>query len=276
MSQSQQPAQPCTLRVMTFNVRGARFEDAANAWPNRAALNVATIREQRPDLIGFQEVQPGNLLAYLDQLGDYALLPGPAVSDPNPNGHEYNTIAWRRQRFEPLETGAFYLSRTPDRWSGDWDTSNVRAANWVKLRCADTGHAVLHLNTHLDHRSELARHEGSKLILRKLDEINRDGLPAIITGDFNCPATRCAAYEHFMQAGFADAYIAAGQPDGIDVNTYHGFGGWNIPEIGGRIDWILAKAGDHSIAVEGCTIIRDAAPPLYPSDHYPVLAILRI
>src|ERR671914_442322 len=44
----------CDLRVMTFNIRGAVHRDGENAWPHRAALNVATIARHAPDLIGFQ------------------------------------------------------------------------------------------------------------------------------------------------------------------------------------------------------------------------------
>ena len=49
------------LRVMSFNIRGSRFSDGDNIWPNRAPLNVETIRAHAPDLIGFQELDLGNL-----------------------------------------------------------------------------------------------------------------------------------------------------------------------------------------------------------------------
>jgi hypothetical protein len=36
-----------TLRVMSFNVRGASHRDGINAWPDRAEINVRTIRRTR-------------------------------------------------------------------------------------------------------------------------------------------------------------------------------------------------------------------------------------
>ncbi len=60
------------IRVMTFNVQGATYPvEGVNNWPQRAALNVATIKRAAPDLIGFQEVQRGNLATYQEELREY-------------------------------------------------------------------------------------------------------------------------------------------------------------------------------------------------------------
>ncbi len=57
------------IRVMSFNIRGS-FDtwDNVNAWDKRAALNVETIKCHAPDVIGFQELQSGNLKTYRQQL----------------------------------------------------------------------------------------------------------------------------------------------------------------------------------------------------------------
>jgi len=39
-----------------------------------------------------------------------------------------------------------------------------------------------------------------------------------------------------------------------------------------RIDWILVRAGGPGLRVSTCRNLRDAAPPRFPSDHYPVVA----
>ncbi|HLY31927.1 MAG TPA: hypothetical protein VKQ36_12930 [Ktedonobacterales bacterium] len=51
------------LRVMTFNIANAinTEDDGVNAWALRADLNIATIKRYAPDLIGFQQVDQGNL-----------------------------------------------------------------------------------------------------------------------------------------------------------------------------------------------------------------------
>jgi endonuclease/exonuclease/phosphatase family metal-dependent hydrolase len=272
-----------TLRVMTFNVRGATHtQDGINIWKNRAELNVGTAKRYAPDLIGFQECQPGNLEAYLEQLRAYDCIAGIPTSNLLPEKHEYNAIFWRRDRFELLDSWGFWLSNTPAVWSGDWDTACVRGANWVKLRLKETGLEFLHLNTHLDHISGLARQEGSKLILRKLAELNAEELPLIITGDFNENAWNpiddvdTATHHFFLENGFIDTYLAAGNTDSVVINTFHRFEGETYSAVQNdmslRIDWILVRDDTLSLRTKSCLIVRDQEPPLYPSDHYPVLA----
>ena len=66
-----------SIRVMTFNVRGAPEDDGINIWKNRAKVNLDVISKAEPDVIGFQEVQDANLSAYLEKLEGYEFEPGP-------------------------------------------------------------------------------------------------------------------------------------------------------------------------------------------------------
>jgi endonuclease/exonuclease/phosphatase family metal-dependent hydrolase len=162
----------CLLRVMTFNVRGSFHEgDGVNAWNNRAALNVETIKCHAPDVIGFQELQNGNLDAYEEKLPQYSCVLGPRAGNKAP--YEFNAIFFDPTRLEVLDSGGFWLSTTPDRYSSSWQARSVRSVNWADLRCLNTGLSFFHLNTHLDHVSRLARVEGSRLILRKIAEIRK-------------------------------------------------------------------------------------------------------
>ena len=45
-------------------------------------------------------------------------------------------------------------------------------------------------------------------------------------------------------------------------------------EVFWRVDWILTRDGTRHLHTSSSTIVRDAAPPLYPSDHYPVVSEL--
>lgn len=262
--------------LMTFNVRGAIHDDSENVWSKRADLNVRTIQKYNPDLIGFQELQMGNMVTYYQNLVRYAHILGPESSEMA--RFNYNAIFWNPERFEVLDFGGFYLSRTPDRWSGDWDTDCIRAATWAQLRSTQTGHRLLYLNTHLDHISEAARLEGSRLIVQRLGDLS-EGLPAIVTGDFNArawlPGEKRESDVHrvYTQAGFRDAYLEAGHTEEGDTNTFHGFQGAGFDAEQLRIDWILMRGG---LQAASCQIVRDAQPPLYPSDHYPVLAELAL
>ena len=265
---------------MSFNVRGS-FRDARkkNAWRNRATLNVATIERYAPDLIGLQEAQRGNLSAYRKRLPRYAHIRGPRYGNAIPR--DFNTILFDPERLEPLDSGGFWLSETPDEYSKSWETRVARSATWALFRVPGTDLTLLHLNTHLDHVSALARREGSKLIARKAGEI--PGLtgedPAVIlTGDFNArPGS--ATYKNLTQAGFVDTYLTAGNEDGAAANTFHAFEGARFSDAHPgrgprRIDWILLKDPRGRLRTGSHNIIHDAdeGSGLYPSDHYPIIA----
>jgi endonuclease/exonuclease/phosphatase family metal-dependent hydrolase len=273
------------LRVMSFNIRGfSRRRDGINRWENRAALNVATIKRYAPDLIGLQELRPESLGTYREKLSGYAHILGPRAGNRKP--HEFNAIFFDPTRLTVLDSDGFWLSETPDRYSSAWRTRVVRSANWVIFRDPSAGLSFLHLNTHLDHVSGLARAKGSKLILRKIMELQEDGLPVVVTGDFNC-LPQSLPYRSFVENGFEDTFLAAGNEDGEDARTYHAFKGlrYFLLCCGDRvrhgrkpcrIDWILLKNGQQCLRTETHEILRDcdAKPTIYPSDHYPILATL--
>jgi endonuclease/exonuclease/phosphatase family metal-dependent hydrolase len=270
------------IRVMSFNIRGSSHDRGrANAWVRRASANVETIERCAPTLIGFQEFQRGNLKTYRQRLPGYAHVLGPKYANRPP--YSFNAIFFDPARLELLDSGGFWLSRTPERYSASWETRVVRSANWALFALSEAGMTLVHLNTHLDHVSPLARREGSRLILQKLAEIREyvgTGIPLIVTGDFNC-RPRSPTYLNFIEGGFVDVYLAAGNEEGEDANTFHAFKGSRYrdahPDRGPRrIDWILLKDPDRRMDVKSCSIVRDndESSGVYPSDHYPVLAEL--
>ena len=268
-----------TIRVMTFNINGSLSEEAdPNAWQERAALNVKTIKRHAPDLIGLQEVENGNLELYQQHFAEYRHVVGNKYAvEPYA---AYTSIFWKSSRFELLEAGEFWLSRTPDELSNDWGVPYPMGATWVKLRDVTTGFPLLHLNTHLEDgdEGELSRVEGSKLIVERITQLQAGHIPALVTGDFNCNPDS-STHSIFMENGFTDTYLAAGNQDGKD-STFHGYEGdrYSAHQYSEgrntfwRIDWILSRDGMQRIQTRSCTIVHDAEPPLYPSDHYPVVS----
>lgn len=261
---------------MTFNVRGSFWsEDGINIWENRAALNVATIRSHNPNLIGFQEVQSGNQEVYISELTDYEQELGPLNGNTEP--YDYNPIYWQNSEFEYIKSGGYWLSRTPDEHSADWGTAWIRAATWVKLRHLASKLELLFINTHLDHISEEARVEGSKLILKKI-HLQDQNIPIVLMGDFNCNP-ESSAYLLFKEYGFIDLY-RVGSVEGDYQHTFHAFRGdqYNKSEHHGinRVDWILLFDPNKVLACKSCFIVYNNEEPLYPSNHYPVVVDLFI
>jgi endonuclease/exonuclease/phosphatase family metal-dependent hydrolase len=279
-----------SIRIMTFNIAGAinTEDDGENSWAKRAQLNVQTIKRYTPDLIGFQQLDDGNLQTYQQHLLGYEYVLGPETDEPDL--HDYNAIYWKPTSLELLESGGFYLSRTPQSWSRDWDSVCVRAATWARLRTLDERKEVLHINTHLDHIGEKARVEGTKLILQHLSERRGNELAVILTGDFNCnpwaPGYRIyvettftdMCYHLVRTSGFVDTFLAVGGEDSEASYTFHGFEGeryWAARHhMAGRIDWILTLNGKCALQTTSTMIVRDHESPVYPSDHYPVVSDL--
>lgn len=283
-----------TFKVMSFNVRG-NFQEKQpeRSWDHRADLNVRTIQKYDPDIIGFQEVTADNAALYARRLVGYARDVGRTQGGrARPRWVTFNPIAWKTDRFQKVDSGGFFLSETPDVWSRGWDAAFVRAATWVRLRSRESGAYLLYVNVHLDHVSETARLNSSEVITRRLTA-NGENAPMIITGDFNSrawapadepnisypPAVKRDAlppggtvHSVYTGAGFRDAYREAGHDDQLDMNTFHAFQGTDFPPCALRIDWILLRDGLQSLKTLSYQVIRDAEPPVYPSDHYPVMA----
>lgn len=233
------------------------------------------IQRYAPDLIGFQEFQRGNRRSYDGHLTGYERLLGPEYENHSPRAH--NAIYWNPERLEFLDSGGFWLSETPEEFSGAWETHQVRSANWARFRMVQDDTEFLFLNTHLDHKSVEARRRGARLIVGRIDELAGSQTATIITGDFNTDPGS-PVHRTFTDAGFDDAHLVAGN---MPARTFHKFMGDGFvprrPEREGRLDWILYRGFTLEPRQDGTAsrIVYDAEPPVYPSDHYPVVADLR-
>lgn len=261
-----------TLRVMSFNIRYGTAADGADAWDKRREFLIEVIREFRPDLLGTQEVLAEQADYLREKLTDYTLV-GVGRDDGQRKG-EFSAALYRQDRFEPVASGTFWLSETPNvPGSKSWDSSLPRVATWVKLRDREAGgREIMFLNTHWDHRGRQARVEAGKIIRRWLDEHAR-GCEAVVTGDLN--VTEHHEGVRAMLADSAtprlfDAYRQKHPTAGADEGTFHGFRGG---AKGRRIDFVLGTA---ELPVREADILRASRAGRYPSDHYPVTAVLGV
>ncbi len=136
-------------------------------------------------------------------------------------------------------------------------------------------------NTHLDHKSQPARQYGSILLSRRIAE-RRHADPVILTGDFNAAEDNPAVLylkglselagpdgtQSKSPVPLVDSFRVA-HPNEQVVGTFHGFEGG---AGGGKIDYIFIQPGAE---VKAAQILRDNKDGRYPSDHFPVLAVVR-
>jgi len=216
-----QRQKPVTARVMTFNIRTETNVDGCNNWELRYQPVGTFVNKSKADIIGMQEVQHKQLTDLCGILTDYSYV-GVARDDGRQRG-EYNPIFYRKERFNLLRNGTFWLSPTPTEPSYGWGAACRRIATWAILQDKATMKSVIVLNTHLDHISEEARANSAALIKERLSRMNNE-LPVIITGDMNSD-DNSTAYSKFATAMFAmqDAAKAAKRKKGPDY-TFHAFG----------------------------------------------------
>ena len=261
-----------TLRVMTFNIRYGTAGNGQNAWDARKDHLVEVIRDFNPDLLGTQEVLAAQADYLIEKLPEYTLV-GVGRDDGKRRG-EFSAALYKTSRFEADDSGTFWLSETPHvPGSKSWDSSMPRIVTWVKLRDngAD-GSKILWLNTHWDHRGRIARVEAGKMIRRWIDEHAGDDL-VILTGDLNVTETHEGIRAILANDGvprLIDTYRQVHPTPQPDEATSHGFRGRTR---GRRIDFVLGTA---ELRVTDADIVRASRDGLYPSDHYPVTAVISV
>lgn len=263
------------VRVMSFNIRFGTANDGENRWPLRQDFVVETIRAFDPDLLGTQETLADQRDFLAEKLSDYDFA-GVGRDDGQLAG-EMMAIYWKRDRFEKLAVGHFWLSETPEEiGSRSWDTSLPRMVTWVKLRDLRQPDAppIAWFNTHFDHRGQEARLESARLIRRKALELAADH-HLIVTGDFNAgedspPYAALFAAAEPGQPALVDTYRQQQPERGPDEGTFSGFDAETTR--GARIDWVAACDRWQVIAAAIDRTQRDGRTP---SDHFPVTAVLR-
>jgi endonuclease/exonuclease/phosphatase family metal-dependent hydrolase len=260
------------LKVMTLNVRYDNPHDSANAWPKRASIVCNLLKNEKPDLLGMQEVLIHQYEILDSVLTDYGSV-GVGRNDGAKSG-EMNPIFYRKERFDLVRTITFWLSETP--WipgSMAWGSSLPRIVTWIELVDKKTKDHIFYFNTHFAHDSDSARIMSSKLLLAKVDSIS-SGFPFVITGDFNMlPDSKGYA----ILTGPAesvpllkDSYInSEKRPEG-PIYTFNGF---SNKQGSGRIDYIFVK--DELKVLEHRTMIKKEHG-IYISDHWPVEALVLI
>lgn len=250
------------IKVMSFNIRCIAFEpELNNMWVNRKDRVLQLIKDYDPDIIGFQELKEGQyvfLKENLEGYGYYGEHRGPFILTS-----EAAAIFWKKDRFEALEKETFWLSETPNQMSKGWDADLERICTRVTFKDKLSKQTFSHFNTHLDHKGTVARTEGLKLILNRIEE---SALPTILTGDFNF-SEGTDRYQLILDQNLVDTKYQSPQENSDSGGTYNGFG---TPNSDKPIDFIFTT---KDFEAHSHKIIRDSDEEgNYPSDHFPIIS----
>jgi endonuclease/exonuclease/phosphatase family metal-dependent hydrolase len=266
---------PTDVRVMSFNIRYGTAKDGENHWDRRQEFLVETIHAFAPDLLGTQETLGFQRDYLAEKLPGYDHL-GVGRNDGRADG-EMMALYFRRERFEKLDGGHFWLSETPEQiGSKSWDSSLPRMVTWVKLRDRRQPDAtpIVFFNTHFDHMGKQARLESARLLRRRVGELGADST-VIVTGDFNAgegsdPYRALFGSQDDVPSPVVDTYRSVHPERGPQEGSFSGFKA--SATQGERIDWIAVT---RNWQIVSATIDRTARDGRTPSDHFPVTAVLR-
>ena len=248
------------MKIITCNIRCFGGDDGDDHWVHRKDYCAQVIREQHPDLIGFQEMWRQQFDDLLPLFPEYACY---ALADEALSLHPMNTIFYRRDAFQLVSQGGYWLSPTPHvPGSLGWDSACVRLAAWVRLIDKASGSEFRLVNTHLDHVGQLARENQARIVNEDAAAYPAD-YPHLLSGDMNCAAGN-PAIDTFLKEGWQDTYAQVHGTDDPGA-TFHSFQGPDFNGDLGKIDWIFSRG---AVRATGAEIIRDHNQGRYPSDHY--------
>ncbi len=181
---------------------------------------------------------------------------------------EYSAILFRRDRFRVAEAGTFWFSDTPAvPGSKSWGNNITRICTWARF-VDDDGRGFFHFNVHLDHQSQPSREHSTVLLRSRIDARSIPADPVIITGDFNAGEDNPALAT--LRGPFVDTF-RIDRPDEQNAGTFTGFKFGNT--TGDKIDYVLVEPGTEVMSAE---IVRFSRNERYPSDHFPVVARVRL
>ncbi|MCI8360720.1 MAG: hypothetical protein HFE86_05205 [Clostridiales bacterium] len=301
-----------TLTFMSFNLRYDTTSHPLMGVDIRGTHLLSLVQKYAPDSVGFQEATD-NWMIYLRsamaKIGYSYVGVGRDTGTDDPsrtsNGNEFNPVFYKTATYSLEDSGTFWLSNTPDRRSGtEWGASNPRICTWAALKNKKTGDTYIHFNTHLEHLSMTAQHNGARILLNRISEITaaQGGAPCVATGDYNSvrfdptnPDYVPTTY-NLMTAHMEDARAAAQNilVDGATFNGYQKPEEWEDgrPSTGDKppvdtssspIDYLFLAKGRYQ--VETYSVIDDTFTFDYNgetyhnhpvSDHYGVYCTVRL
>lgn len=284
------------VKVVTSNVKCPAPWDTTpqHHWTARSPRLFAQWRAMQPDILSLQEP----VKAYLDEIA--ATFPelarvGVAREDGREEG-EFGPVLWRRDRFDCVRHGTFWLSETSETAGSKYPGANhPRICTFAYLHERVTGRLLAVYNTHTSYVSDDICRAQLGIIVRHMAAHAPEGAVRILTGDLNFEAGR-RALAPLASAGLVNADDVCAVPlDGLwNSATLYRFyprsfpaegvrrrlavvGGdlasvrAALPDLGSRIDHIFLSPG---VTVTACGVDDTNDGGWYPSDHMPKFAVL--
>ena len=256
-----------SLTIASFNIRYANQSDTGNLWVDRAPVVANLIRFHEFDVFGTQEGLKNQLDDISSALPEYERYG--KGRDDGKEGGEHSEIYYLKDKYTLLEKGDFWLSETPGKPGKGWDaTCCNRICSWVYLQDVNTKKMFYVFNVHFDHQGKTARVESGKLMLQKIKEI-AGNKPVVLTGDFNGDRESEWYKTIANSVTLEDVFGKVKYPYQNNSSS----NGFRVPRGMRVIDHIF-MSGHFKAKKWG--ILTDTYFGKFPSDHFPVVAVLTL
>ena len=282
-----------SFTVMSYNIEVYATGLTGGGWEGRnPAKAIATVVEQSPDIVGFQEVnsQWNDYLNNLAENNGYTRLKGSATDDY----FEKNEIFFKTDKFNLISEGTKTFKKAatelnvPNSESADQSLDkHGRIFHYAILEQKTTGKKILVVNTHLHYGGTGEGHEEDdkvrrleiRALLAWLETQAAEYPNQIVMGDMNShykgTGQGSVNMGLFTSAGYLRTSDTAEVTDDVGGTLATGSDRATRPQY--IFDYILTK-GSH-LKTAYYTVVNnriDNNNTSYPSDHIPVLAQLYI
>ena len=254
-------------RLMSYNIRYDNPADGMNAWPQRKTAVAELLRQHAPDIFGIQEALPHQIGELSAALPDFGWL---GLGRDADGGGEGTPVFYRKDRFTLLRSATFWLSETPDKPSRGWDAALNRICSFGQFEDKSSRRRLWVINCHFDHAGPTARIESARLVLSRIETINRDGEPLVLMGDFNTEPDSPPII--LLKQHLSDSRDSSCSRPSGPAGTFSGFA--VAGAVTRRIDYLFT-ASRGPVEVLEHAVLDDANAGRYPSDHLPVLVRIR-
>lgn len=262
------------IKVASFNIkRDSRFQ-GAHSWRNRRELVAEIIRKSGLAIIGVQELLPTMREDLSELLREYSIF---GDGRKRNRDNEQSAILLRDNDTKLLGGQTFWLSKHPERsGSRAYFAMFPRICTVCEVFVREYGRSIRVFNTHFDHICGPARTLGVRIILEYMHRMNeRSPMPCILMGDLNAsPDSKPIRILRENLHPYSDIHLNCAydlEQNRVSANTYHGFSGRVTPHP--PIDYIFVS---DEFMVLDTYLDTTHAGGLYPSDHFPLVAVLEL
>ena len=239
------------MRVMSFNARIDVKSDGDHAFAYRLPHILTFIKDQNPDVIGFQELSPSMLEVLKRGLEAYV-----AIGEPRDTKGEANPLFIKR---------AYTLYEAKTHWySGKKHVAQTGAhfpRTFTVVTFVDQTQPITVINTHLSHVSASARKDAIHTLVAYAKE-HDSAIPLVIMGDFNTTPSEglLNPLDTLLQSVWHRQTLKP---------TFHGF---TAPTMTEPIDHMYYSNHWQAQAFK----VHDHPKEAILSDHYPISVTLAL